>query len=105
MTFNHSCDVMMTSFIFEERTGDARYLGSSILNLYKCIQFYFKPEEIEVIVMEKQWSVYNNVYEAKNIFQQLPFGHFKFMFLFPNQSLKSLDYTSIHIQLEMILLN
>ena len=53
MTYNHSSDVMMTSFIFEEGTGTARYHGSSILNLYKCIQFYFKAEEIEVIVMEK----------------------------------------------------
>ena len=53
MTFNHSSDVMMTSFIFEEGTVTARHLGSSILDLYKCIQCYFKPEEIQVIVMEK----------------------------------------------------
>ena len=68
MTFNHSCDVMMTSFIFEEGTGTARYLGSSILNLYKCIQFYFKVEEIDIIVMEKQWSVYDRMFTKRKNF-------------------------------------
>ena len=104
MTYNHNSDVIMTSFIFEEGTGIARHHGSSILNLHKCIQFYLNPEEIEVIGMEK--LIYIRMFmKRKNIFQELPFGPFKFMFLFPNQSLKSLDYTSIHIQLDIILLN
>ena len=53
MTYNHSSDVIMTSFIFEEGTGTVRHHWSSILNIYKCIQFYFKPEEIEVIGTEE----------------------------------------------------
>ena len=112
--FHSSSDVIMTSLTIKKQP--IGHIGSAILNWSNAFHLlktrinrgnsdrkidlflkdaYRKPQNPQVTKFPEEWTL------LKNWTKHLPLGHFAFMFIFSNRSLKCLDYTNSWNKLKM----